>query len=583
MSFRSIRPVLDPRKDRLPGPFWRLGLLCRSLKNAWSAPRPAHTVVVVLAIWLTLVANLTLWRTLAGIDPGPRGVINSFALGVITAALTSALLSPTAWNRWMKPVWLAVLLAAAVCQQFMLNYGVLIDSAMLTNVAETNVREAADLLSWTLLGNILLVAGLPALWLIPLQIAPASRRRTALRMIKLLTASLALGLGTTALSYSVLAPLVRNHMQLRALPNPAAPILAAAKMAYKPLIKRPPALASITGGALLGPSHATSGKPPLLILVVGETARSDHFGLNGYSRDTTPQLAARGVLSYRNVWSCGTDTHASLPCMFSSLGKERFANRKGEQENLLDVLQAAGIAVLWIDNQAGCKGVCDRVASASTTDLAETSAAIRLCKDGECLDEALLLGLDARIAALPIDRRRNGIVVVMHQMGSHGPAYGKRSQTEYKRFVPECSDAMLNQCERSALINAYDNTIVYTDHVLSSTIDWLKSQRGSYAAAMLYVSDHGESLGEYGIYLHGLPYALAPDSQKHVPLIAWLDEAIVQGRHLDQACLRGRLGDRLTHDNLYHTVLGIVDVATPTYRPDLDIWRACGATGGVRP
>ena len=99
MSFRSIRPVLDPRKDRLPGPFWRLGLLCRSLKNAWSAPRPAHTVVVVLAMWLTLVANLTLWRTLAGIDPGPRGVINSFALGVITAAMTSALPSPTAWNR----------------------------------------------------------------------------------------------------------------------------------------------------------------------------------------------------------------------------------------------------------------------------------------------------------------------------------------------------------------------------------------------------------------------------------------------------------------------------------------------------
>ena len=118
---------------------------------------------------------------------------------------------------------------------------------------------------------------------------------------------------------------------------------------------------------------------------------------------------------------------ASLPCMFSSLGKDRFTSRSAEHENLLDVLQAAGLAVLWIDNQSGCKGVCDRVVSASTADLAGTPAAARLCRDGECLDEALLEGLDARIAALPPERRRNGVVVVLHQMGSHGPAYSRRS------------------------------------------------------------------------------------------------------------------------------------------------------------
>ena len=549
----------------------------RSFHAAWSAPRPAHFVVAVLSIWLALVANVTLWRALAGFDPGLRGVINGLVFGVITATVTSALLSLTAWSRWMKPVWLAVLLAAAVCQHYMLNYGVLIDSTMLTNVAETNVREAADLLSWTLLGHVVVIAGLPALWLIPLRIERAGFRRTALRGLKLLSASLALALGTTAAGYSALAPLVRNHMELRYLPNPVTPILSAAKLAFKPLSRRPPAFAAISGGAALGQSHAPAAKPPLLVLVVGETARSDHFALNGYARDTTPELAALGVLSYRNVWSCGTDTHASVPCMFSALGKERFASRTGEQENLLDVLQAAGLAVLWIDNQAGCKGVCDRVASASTSDLAGTPAGSRLCRDGECLDEALLQGLDARIAALPADRRRNGIVVVMHQMGSHGPAYGKRSPAEFKRFMPECSHSTLNACERGTLINAYDNSIAYTDHVLAGIVAWLQQRQGSFATAMLYVSDHGESLGEYGIYLHGVPYPLAPDSQKHVPLIAWFDEGFVQQLHLDQACLRGRLEDRLTHDNLYHTVLGIVDVATPTYRSDLDIWGECRA------
>ena len=572
-SLRS--PAPSDGEDRLSRPFGFAERSFRSFRAAWAAPRPAHCVVAVLSIWLTVVANVTLWHALAGIDPGPRGAINVLVFGVITATVTSALLSLTAWSRWMKPVWLAVLLAAAVCQHYMLNYGVLIDSTMLTNVAETNAHEAADLLSWTLLGHVVVIAGLPALWLIPLRIERAGLRRTALRGLKLLSASLALALGTTAAGYSALAPLVRNHMELRYLPNPVTPIFSAAKMAFKPLSRRPPAFASISGGAALGSSHAPSVKPPLLVLVVGETARSDHFALNGYARATTPELAALGVLSYRNVWSCGTDTHASVPCMFSSLGRERFAKRTGEQENLLDVLQAAGLAVLWIDNQAGCKGVCDRVVSASTSDLVGTPAGSRLCHDGECLDEALLQGLDARIAALPEERRRNGIVVVMHQMGSHGPAYGKRSPAASKRFLPECSHSTLNACERSTLINTYDNSIAYTDHVLASTVTWLQTRQDSFATAMLYVSDHGESLGEYGIYLHGVPYPLAPDSQKHVPLIAWLGEGFAQQLHLDRACLLGRLEDRLTHDNLYHTVLGIVDVATPTYRADLDIWERC--------
>jgi lipid A ethanolaminephosphotransferase len=261
--------------------------------------------------------------------------------------------------------------------------------------------------------------------------------------------------------------------------------------------------------------------------------------------------------------------------MFSSLGKAGFEKRQAEHENLLDVVQAAGMAVLWIDNQAGCKSVCDRVGSASTSDLAGTPAGDRLCSDNECLDEALLEGLDARIAALPAERRRRGVLVVMHQMGSHGPAYGRRSTPAYKRFEPECKTTTLGDCDPQALINVYDNSIAYTDHVLARTIDWLRAQDTAYAPAMLYVSDHGESLGEYGMFLHGVPYPLAPDVQKHVPLVAWLGDGIARRARIDPACLRGRLDERLTHDNLYHSVLGLLDVATPTYDAGLDIWRAC--------
>ena len=95
---------------------------------------------------------------------------------------------------------------------------------------------------------------------------------------------------------------------------------------------------------------------------------------------------------------------------------------------------------------------------------------------------------------------------------------------------------------------------------------------------MLYVSDHGESLGEYGVFLHGLPYPLAPEAQKHVPMIAWLGDDIARRGDIDRACMSGRLDAKLSHDHLYHSVLGLLDVATPTYRSDLDIWGACRAS-----
>lgn len=549
--------------------------LLERLRQAWTAPRSPQAVVLILALWLTVAGNLALWRALAGLQSGPRGVAVVIGVAVILMAAMTTFLSLTAWSRWMKPLWLAVVLAAAVSQHYMLNFGAVIDTTMIANVVETNVGEARDLLTWTLLGNVLLVAAPPALWLVPLRVTRQSLARKTLRVVVLFAASLALGLAVTAAMYSVLAPLVRNNMGLRYLPNPVVPIWSAVKVAIRPLTSRPKAIVPITAGTALGPSHAKPGKPPLLVLVVGETARADHFSLNGYARDTTPELAARGVLSFRDVWSCGTNTLASVPCMFSSLGKAAFEKRQAEHENLLDVVQAAGMAVLWIDNQAGCKSVCERVGSASTSELAGTPAGNRLCSDNECLDEALLEGLDARLAALPAERRSKGVLLVMHQMGSHGPAYGRRSTEAYKRFKPECRTTTLGDCVPAELVNVYDNSIAYTDHVLARTIDWLRSQDAAFAPAMLYVSDHGESLGEFGVFLHGVPYPFAPDAQKHVPMVAWLGEGIARRARIDPACLRGRLDARLSHDNLYHSVLGLLDVATPTYDAGLDIWAAC--------
>ena len=536
-------------------------------------PRSPRTVVVWLALWLALVGNLALWRELWRIGGGTPAFFVGLGIFVFVFTATVAVTSLTAWGRWWKPVWIALLVAAGIAQHFMLSYGVVMDTAMLANTLQTDPREVRDLIGWLFAGNLLLVVAVPALLVVVVPVTRTPWWPQLWKNAALFFGAVAATLVSMFAMYGPVAPLVRNNMHLRYIVNPIGGLTSAATIAIGPLLKKSDRLVPIAAGVALGPSYAAGGKPPLLVVVVGETARADHFGLNGYARDTTPELAALGVLSFHDMRSCGTDTRDSVPCMFSPLGKADFEKRKAEHENLLDLLQAAGLAVLWLDNQAGCKEVCARVPTATTADLTGDAAA-RLCLDGECFDDAMLVGLDERIATLPEERRKRGVVLVMHQMGSHGPAYFKRSPPALKRFMPECTNTTLGQCDPAQLVNAYDNTIATTDHFLAATIAWLKGKDDS-ATGLLYMSDHGESLGELGIFLHGLPYRIAPEAQKHVPFVAWLGDALPARRGLDAACLRGRLDAPLSHDNLYHVVLGLLDVTTPTYDLGLDAFAPC--------
>ncbi|HMN21689.1 MAG TPA: sulfatase-like hydrolase/transferase [Ottowia sp.] len=537
-------------------------------------PRTTRFVVCVLALYLLLATNWPLWAALARIGRAPSLYLPLvLGMGWLLLAGTVALLALTAWSRWMKPLWMALVLLAALVQYYMASYRTIMDPSMVANVLHTDSVEVRELLSGRMLLAVLGVAApaLAWLWRVPIVRERAWSRLWRNAVLLLLAAGAAAA--CVATMSRTLAPLMRNHTELRYMMNPLASLWSAGVVALRPALARGAVLEPISAGAALGPSYALQARPPLLVLVVGETARADHFGLNGYARDTTPELAARGAISWRQVQSCGTSTLASLPCMFSPWGRVEFERRRTPSENLLDVLQAAGLAVLWLDNQSGgCKGVCDRVAHAQVND---ARAHPGLCRGSECLDDVLLQGLDEQLAALPPERVARGVVLVLHQMGSHGPAYFKRSPEAAKRFLPECRTNTLSDCSHSELINAYDNSIAYTDHILGRTIDWLRAQSGRFDTGLLYVGDHGESLGEYGLYLHGMPFRLAPDVQKHVPLVAWLDGGLGRRAGLADACLRAGIDTPLTHDNLYPTVLGLLDVRSPTDRPALDAWAGC--------
>jgi lipid A ethanolaminephosphotransferase len=535
-------------------------------------------LLVIISLWLATVGNWALWRELGrlGQMQGVGDYAFAVAFGLIIFAGTNVLFALLAWRRTVKPLLIFLLFAAALGMHFMLSYGVVIDTTMMVNVLQTDPRETRDLLSFKLLLTVLIVAGLPTLWLwrqTPYRLTwPAQ----GLRIVMFMVANcviLALALG---LSFQNFASTMRNHTQVRYLVNPLNSVYALANLATKPLQRGPMPFTPLGQDAKLGANAASSAsKPPLLVLVVGETARAGNFSINGYTRQTTPQLAAlmtaERMASQRNAWSCGTSTATALPCMFSHLGREAYEARQANFENLVDVLHRAGMAVLWLDNQSGCKGLCDRIPNATTTALKHP----QLCPSGECFDAIMLHELDARIAALPAERRAKGVVVVMHQMGSHGPAYYKRAPPEFKKFTPECASNALQDCTREQVVNSYDNTIAYTDYFLASTIQWLKTKENTAQAAMVYVADHGESLGENNIYLHGLPYAIAPDVQKRVPWITWLSASFAARSKLDTACLTARADTRISHDNYFHSVLGLLGVQTSVYNRAMDVYAGC--------
>jgi lipid A ethanolaminephosphotransferase len=541
------------------------------------AARNPLTLAVGLALWLAVPGNWPLWRALAELPElaSARGALFGISLAAMIAGLNLALLSLAAWRRCIKPVGALLLLLAALGAHYMGRYRIVIDPTMLVNVLQTDPGEAADLIGPGLLASLLLLAGLPAWWLWRTPLHTPQPGTQALRIGATLMAALCLAGGLLLLNFAPMSATMRNHKALRYMVNPANSVYALGRVAFK-AGARPAGPPVVIGTDAVLLSRRAGAKPPLLMLVVGETARADHFALNGYARETNPYTAGLGVVSFGNVSACGTSTAASWPCMFSPLGRDAFVARRGEQENLLDLLQRAGLAVLWLDNQVGCKGLCARVPHAMAAAAPPGSKhAPGLCRDGECLDEAMLTGLEQRLDALPPERRARGVVLVLHQMGSHGPAYYRRSPADGKRFLPECTTHALQDCAPQALVNAYDNSIAYTDRMLARSIRWLQAQGGGYDPMLLYVSDHGESLGEHNLYLHGMPLAVAPREQTHVPMLLWLPPQSQTATGAPRECLLQRRDAALSHDHLFHTVLGLLGVASSLHDPALDLTAAC--------
>lgn len=513
-------------------------------------------LLIVVALYLVATANLSFFAQVLAIYPFSSNIGFMISITGLLFALMWLLLQLLCYRPIAKPVLIIMLLIAAICGYFTDSYGTVFDREMLVNGLQTDQAEAAGLFSLSFVIRVILLAVIPALILFRVRIKRLPIRRALWQRALTLVMALALAALCLLPFGDQYATFFRQHKIVRSYTNPITPIYSVVKLAIDDIeeLRRPDTLIlHATDAKRLTPlASAHSTKPKLMIFVVGETARADHLGLNGYRRDTTPLLAKRdNLFSFKNASSCGTSTAYSVPCMFS------YANRKDYKvdqakynENVLDTLKKQGVNVVWRDNNSSSKGVADRV----TFEDYKTAKTNSKCDD-ECRDVGMLEGLDKLIKS---DSPAKDTLILLHQMGNHGPAYYKRYPQAFEHFKPACLTNELSKCDDQSVINGYDNAIVYTDYFLDKVIKTLKTYEQDYDVVMIYSSDHGESLGENNIYLHGMPYSVAPTAQKHIPIIVWSPK----NNNINQDSLVESVSQPVSHDFIAPTLLSFFDITT---------------------
>lgn len=514
-------------------------------------------LVVLVSVYLALFGNISFFRNVGDVYPVSLANIAFLAsLAVLLAATTALVLTLFTFRRATKPVLIVILLTSSLAGYFMDSYNVVIDSTMIQNAMQTNMQESMDLFTFKLVMYFLLLGILPSILVYKAQVECVSYKSELLSKLKIIGVTILIAVVVIPLFGKFYTSFIREHKTLRYYVNPVYYMWSIAGYIGDMSRSGPVAIQVIGADAQIPPSDADR---ELIILVVGEAARADRFSLNGYTRETNPLLEKEDVITFSNVHSCGTSTAVSVPCMFSIFGKERYDDEKiRSTQNLLDVLSHAGVDVLWRDNNSDSKGVAARMRHEDF----KGSASNSVC-DVECRDSGMLAGLQEYISG----KKSGDILIVLHQMGNHGPAYYKRYPKSFEQFNPVCKTSQLEKCTREEIGNAYDNAILYTDYFLSKVIELLKKNSVEFETAMIYMSDHGESLGENGLYLHGLPYFMAPDTQKHVASIMWFGDSF----HIDREALRAKSGNAYSHDNLFHTMLGFMEVNTSVYDKSKDI------------
>lgn len=528
---------------------------------------------LLLAIWLGLVLNFSFYQKIHQFTP-----YTSLKAGILLAATVLVIIC--FYNlvlQWINWKWNAKIVASILIvlggfsAYFVTSLGVIITPDQIQNMLQTDAREILDLWSIRLMIWVLIFVIFPLCIVWRLEIQSASLGRQLLQKSLSSVLSIGLILGLLFCFYIDYAAIFREHRDLKGMLSPQNSIASTLSYYKKKAPKVNLPLVSFGEDAHLLQQAQIQLQPKLMVLVVGETARAESFALNGYTRNTNPELSKLQVINFNQVSSCGTATAVSVPCMFSGMTRQNYDEQlASHREGLLDIAQRAGYQVTWIDNNSGCKGTCGRVQNYQIPQQLKQ----KWCDaDGECFDEILVDSLKDYLSHIDTHHPKPQLIV-LHQMGSHGPAYYKRSKAPYQLFQPTCNTNAIQGCSEQELKNSYDNSIVYTDHVLAEVIKTLQQQT-KYQTGFWYLSDHGESTGEHGLYLHGAPYSMAPTQQIHVPMLMWFSNTWQQHNNQQMTCLKAQTEQARSQDNLFPSLLSLLDIKTQVVDAKNDMLAQC--------
>ncbi len=466
-----------------------------------------------------------------------------------------------------KPFLIFMLITAACVNYGAYNFGVIFSQDMMLNIFETTPKESTAYLNLKLIIWIFLSGILPSIYIAFVKIEYKPILSEILRKVILIIVASSIIFTIALFFYKDYASIARNNSYLRRDIIPTYYISSIFKYFRNNFFKEDIAYKYI--GMDAKRVINADGKKNLLVVIVGETARAQNYQLNGYDRETNQYTSKiDNMLYFKDVNSCGTATAVSLPCMFSLMDRSNYSRDLFDsQDNIVDIINRAGYKQIWLDNNTGCKGLCDNIESYSIDKIDELK-----CDGGLCDDRIFLDIFDDKAQSL---NGKDG-VIYLHLLGSHGPSYWQRYPRELAKFQPDCKTSDLQNCTREEIVNSYDNSILLTDLVMAKIIAKLDKYKDIYNTGIIYMSDHGESLGENGIYLHGLPYFIAPEEQFKIPFMAWFSDEMMDNKGIDFGCIT-KTAEKggFSHDNLSHILLGLLDIETNVYDAEKDIFNKC--------
>lgn len=532
-----------------------------------------YVVYFSIVTYFTLVLNLKLvthFYSLA-LDSKASSFLFLLTPPLVLASALAIVFILFSFKWWFKIIFCFLIITGAQVAYFAYKYGIIFDYEMMVNLLETNSFEAKSYISLSSIVVFLIFGLIPCLILCKLKIAYSKTFLSAIFSRLAIVVGSAATICLIAIPYyQNYASIARNNNILRKEISPYNYVWYGMYAIKDKYFSKPKEFVTIGKNSQIdNPQERTE----IFVVVIGETARAQNFSVNGYKRNTTPYTRdLKNMVNFAPAKSCGTATAVSVPCMFSNLGKEGFDKEIADnQSTLVDILKYSGYKVMWYDNDGGCKGVCKR----QEHEIIDPKDNLGpKCNQDSCYDSILLDKLAKRVDIAV--KNNEHTVIFLHLIGSHGPTYYQRVPKDHKIFSPSCEKADIENCSVDEIVNAYDNTIAYTDYILKGAIDILDKHSKDFATGLFYISDHGESLGEYGLFLHGTPYSIAPDTQTRVPMQSWFSDSFIQDHNINMECLEknAKTGE-FSHDNFFHSMLGILDVNSKSYNENFDIFKGC--------